>query len=154
MKPPPRLRLELRPSRVGALAIACATIATALLVFVGVADALACALVVAAIGAIGLHAIRRLSRPPLLLHVGSNRRVSVTTRDGRTHDGAVHGDTSVGPWLTTIVWIPDGARWFVPAHTLVVLPDMLPADDFRRLRVYLRHGRATPDPDTSGVAAR
>jgi hypothetical protein len=95
-----------------------------------------------------------LAHPPLLLHVGVDRRVSVTARDGRTHDGVVHADTSMGAWLTTLVWIPDGARWYTPAKTLVVLPDMLPADDFRRLRVYLRHGRATPDPDTSGVAAR
>ncbi len=89
-----------------------------------------------------------------MLYVGADRRVSVTLSDGRTQDGTVHADTSVGTSITALVWVPDGARWFAPAKTLVVLPDMLPADDFRRLRVYLRHGRATPDPDTSGVSAR
>jgi hypothetical protein len=153
MKPPPRLRLEPRPSSIGGVAMLCATLATAALAYFTVADPLACSAVVVSIGAIGLRSVRRMSRPPLLLHVGANRRVSVTMCDGRTHDGTVHSDTSVGPWLTTIVWVPDGARWFEPANTLVLLPDMLAADDFRRLRVHLRYGRDARDPDTSGVSA-
>jgi len=154
MKSPPRLRIELRASRIAAVAMACATVASEVVAFATIGDAALAALVVVGVGAMGLRAVRRLSRPPLLLHVGADRRISVTTRDGRTDEGAVHSDTSVGAWITTLVWIPDGARWFAPAKTLVVLPDMLPADDFRRLRVYLRHGRSAPDPDTSGVPAR
>jgi hypothetical protein len=153
MKSAPRLRLEPRPSRIGPLLAAGFAVATAVLMFFSVADPASCATVVAVVGVIGLRAVRRMSRPPLLLYIGVDRRVSVTMPDGRTHDGKVHGDTSVGEWLTTIVWVPDGALWFVAAKTLVVLPDMLPPDDFRRLRTYLRHGRETPDPDTSGVAA-
>ena len=128
-------------------------IATAMLGFVTLDDAVICAIVVALVGAIALRAAHRLSQPPLLLHVGVDRRISVTTRDGRTHDGTIHADTSIGASITTIVWVPDGARWYEPAKTLLVLTDMLPADDFRRLRVYLRHGRSAPDPDTSDVAA-
>lgn len=41
----------------------------------------------------------------------------------------------VAPWLTVVRWRPDGA--FLD-RTVVVLPDMLPAEDFRRLRVLLR----------------
>jgi hypothetical protein len=41
--------------------------------------------------------------------------------------------------LTSIVWRPDGARW---SRSILVLPDMLPPDDFRRLRVMLRYARS------------
>ena len=40
--------------------------------------------------------------------------------------------------LTSIVWRPDGARW---SRSILVLPDMLAPDDFRRLRVMLRYAR-------------
>lgn len=154
MKPPPRLRLEPRSSRIAAVVFACATIATAALACSSIGDPLACGAVVASIGATGLRSVRRLSRCPLLLHVGVDRRISVTMPDGRSVGGSLHSDTSVGPWLTAIAWVPDGAPWFVPAKTLVLLPDMLPSDDFRRLRVYLRHGRTSGDPDAGGIAAR
>ncbi len=154
MKSPPRLRVELHPSRIAAVAVACATIATALLAFETLDDTLICVVVTAIVGAVGLRAVRRLSRPPLVLHVGADHCVSMTTRDGRTQDGALHADTSVGAWLTAIVWIPDGARWYEPARSLLILADMLPAEDFRRLRVYLRYGHSASDPDKSDVAAR
>jgi hypothetical protein len=136
------------------LAVAAAVIATALLVALTFPAPLASAATIVLVGVVGVRAVRRLSRPPLLIHVGADRRIGVTTRDGRTRECSIHADTSVGAWITTIVWVPDGARWFAPVQTLLILPDSLPADDFRRLRVYLRHGRSTPDPDTSGVAAR
>ncbi len=154
MKSPPRLRVEVHPSRTAAVAVACATIATALLAFETLDKAVTCAVVVSIIGAVGLRAVWRLSRSPLVLDVGADHRVSVTTRDGRTQDTTIHADTSVGAWLTAIVWVPDGARWYEPARSLLIVADMLPAEDFRRLRVYLRYGRSAPDPDTSGVAAR
>jgi hypothetical protein len=44
--------------------------------------------------------------------------------------------------LTTLVVRPDGKRRL---RTVAILPDMLPADDFRRLRLLLRlgHGATT-----------
>jgi hypothetical protein len=51
----------------------------------------------------------------------------------------VRAATYVGAWVTTIVWRPDGARW---SRAILVLPDMLPAEDFRRLRVMLRYARS------------
>jgi len=41
--------------------------------------------------------------------------------------------------MTSIVWRPDGARW---SRAILVVPDMLPADEFRRLRVMLRYARS------------
>lgn len=57
----------------------------------------------------------------------------VITLDGR--EGALRHPGFVAPWLTVIRWRPAGARF---DRTLPVLPDMLPAADFRHLRVILR----------------
>jgi hypothetical protein len=53
--------------------------------------------------------------------------------------GHVRASTYVGTWITTIVWRPDGWRW---SRAILILPDMLPAEDFRRLRVMLRYARS------------
>ena len=47
-----------------------------------------------------------------------------------------------GPCLTTSVWRTRGAR---ASRTIAILPDMLPAEDFRKLRVLLRLGKV-PTP--------
>jgi membrane-bound toxin of toxin-antitoxin system len=155
MKTPPRLRIELRPSRPAAVALAIAIVATAALVAAMPGGLLVRALAIVGTTLIGLFALRRVLQPPLLLHVGIDRRVSVTGADARTSHGRVHADTCIGALLTALVWVPDGARPWHRARTVLILPDMLPAEDFRRLRVYLRYGRdpGEPDPDTSGVAA-
>jgi hypothetical protein len=59
--------------------------------------------------------------------------------DGRLVAGHVRAATYVGAWITTIVWRPDGSRL---SRTILVLPDMLPDEDFRRLRVMLRYARS------------
>ena len=78
---------------------------------------------------------------PALLHVGIDRRITVTDCNGRSRAGAILDDSYVGAWLTTIVWRWDESPWWYPATTIVVLPDMLAPDSFRRLRVVLRYGR-------------
>jgi hypothetical protein len=143
MKPTPRLRLEPRPSRLAAIFIAATSSATAALM---VAQPLPPWLAIAAVMAIVALAIagwRRCSGHgvPALLHVGIDRRVTVTDRKGRSCNGAILDDSYVGARLTTIVWRPDGVSAWRPAKSLLMLPDMLAADDFRRLRVLLRYGR-------------
>jgi len=86
---------------------------------------------------------------PALMHVGNDRRMTVTDCEGCSHSGTILDDTFVGAWLTTIVWRRDGLPWWRPAAAIVVLPDMLPADEFRRLRVALRYGRAAARGCTS-----
>jgi hypothetical protein len=78
---------------------------------------------------------------PALMHVGNDRRMTLTDYEGRSHAGTILDDTFVGAWLTTIVWRRDGVRWWRPASAIVILPDMLSAEEFRRLRVALRYGR-------------
>ena len=90
---------------------------------------------------------------PALLHVGIDRRLTVTGCDGRSRDGTIRDDSYVGALLTVIVWRPDDAHWPAPSRSVLILPDTLPPDDFRRLRVVLRYGRAPDDARTSGVDA-
>ena len=49
--------------------------------------------------------------------------------------GTLRDGSFVAPWLVVVRWRPSGA-W--NDRSLLVAPDMLGADDFRRLRVLLR----------------
>jgi toxin CptA len=53
----------------------------------------------------------------------------------------ISGDSFVTPYLTVLNLKPEGARF---AHALVILPDSLEAESFRRLRVRLKWGTADP----------
>ena len=153
MKPPPPLRLALRRSRLAVALIVASHAATAVLLLAlplpaGASVGGAGGIVVAC-----AWALRQTKGPraPVLLRVGVDRRIAVTTRDARTHDGDILADSFVGQRLTTIVWRPDGA---CRARTLIVMSDTMAADDFRRLRVALRYGRAVGSgPETSGADA-
>ena len=150
-----RLRLEPRPSRIAGAALFTGCWATAILVALlrlPVMVTLGCAAIVVAVLAENLW--RCAGRGvPALLHVGIDRRIAVTDRTGRSRTGAILDDSFVGPTLTTLVWRADVDRWWRPARTILVLPDTLPPDDFRRLRVYLRYGRPPGEALTSGVDA-
>ncbi len=90
---------------------------------------------------------------PAIVHVGIDRTITVTDRQGRSRDGFVLADSYVGSLLSTIVWRARGAPWWRPADVILVLPDTLPPDDFRRLRIYLRYGRVPVVAATNGVDA-
>jgi hypothetical protein len=155
MRAPPRLRLEPRPSR-----IACAFIAAACGITATLIALLPLPLWIAGVAwiAVGVVALRGFWQctgrgSPALLYVGADRRITVTGRDGRSRDGGIRDDSSVGAHLTVIVWRRDRMRWWTPAASILILPDTLPADDFRRLRVMLRYGRPLAAARTSGVDA-
>ena len=152
MKPLPRLRLEPRPSRIACAAIASVCAAMASLVLLLPLDWwMTAAALLAIIGVAGRGFWRCTGRGvPALLHVGHDRRITATARDGRPRDGSILDDSYVGAHVTTIVWCPDRASRFSPARTILILRDMLPADEFRRLRVLLRYGRLVVDEETSG----
>ena len=155
MRTPPRLRLEPRPSRIGFALIAFACAAVAVLMGIlplpwPVAARLA-ALIGVTLRAGHRHCVGR--DVPALAHVGIDRTITVTNRAGRSHDGIVLADSYVGALLTTIVWRANGAPWWRPASVILVLPDTLPADDFRRLRIFLRYGFPATGAPTNGVDA-
>ena len=95
---------------------------------------LAIAVGVAALASYRSLALRkgwRVARGVLLRQSGE-----IEVMDDRgSRAGMVRAGSFVAPWLTIIRWRPDGGRW---DRTLVILPDMLAGEDFRRVRVLLR----------------
>jgi hypothetical protein len=142
MKAPPPLRVELGSSRVAAALICIAYLATSLLLATMPGDAILRGFAVAAIGAHALWLLRTWAWRAMpwsivALELGADLRLAITERSGRRIEAAVRPESYVSAWLTTIVLRPDGARL---SRAMTILPDMLPPDDFRRLRVLLRLG--------------
>jgi hypothetical protein len=96
---------------------------------------------------IGAHAIltirhwatRSASRSIIGVELDADRAVRLTERTGRCIEGMVQPDSYVSALLATLVVRLDGKRRL---RTVAILPDMLPADDFRRLRLLLRLGHS------------
>lgn len=84
-------------------------------------------------------ALRTGSRTVEALHLGGDRLVVVRYGNGRLVAGHVRSASYVSATLTAVVWRPDGARF---SRSVLVLPDMLPPDHFRRLRILLRYARS------------
>jgi hypothetical protein len=153
MKPPPPLTVELRPSHRATALIVTAYAATAGLLLALPLPAGACIAGAATIAVACAWALWQVAGPPAtaLLRVGIDRRIVVHARSGESRGGEIAADSCVGCSLTTIVWRPDGAAC---ARTLMILPGMLAAEDFRRLRVMLRYGRAMgAEPASNDVDA-
>jgi hypothetical protein len=147
MRLPPSVRVELRPSR-----IVCAGIVVGALFTIGVIATLpldpvlialaALAVVVWAGDRIVVVALRRGPRAVRALTLTGDRVIVVRTGDDRLTAGYVRASTYVGARLASIVWRADGA---FRSRAIVVITDMLPAEDFRRLRVLLRYARSEVD---------
>lgn len=144
MQWPPPVRVVLSSSctalaLIGSLALAtCAVIAS--MPLPPAAVGLATIVVVAwAIDRIHVVAFRQGPRAVRTFEVRGDLTVVVVTGDGNARAGRVHRDSYVGARLSTLVWRPFG-RW--RSRAILLLPDMLPAQDFRRLRVLLRYGRS------------
>ena len=141
---PPSVRVVLTSSitatvLIGALGIAaCATLAT-LPFDPGALGLATIAIVVWAIDRIYVIGLRQGPRAIRELELRGDLTLVVMSGDGNTCAGRVHRDSYVGARITTIVWRPFG-RW--RSRAILILPDMLPAHDFRRLRVLLRYGRS------------
>ena len=144
MQWPPSIRIVLASSPramllIGSLAaVTCATIAT--LPFEPAF--LACGMFVIVVWAadrIYVVALHQGTRAVRQFELRADLTVIVMTGDGTTAAGRVRPDSYVGARLTTLVWRPFG-RW--RSRAIFILPDMLPAHDFRRLRVLLRYGRS------------
>jgi hypothetical protein len=95
--------------------------------------------VVWAIDRVHVVAWRHGPRAVRQFEVRGDLTVVIVTGDGTALAGRVHRHSYVGAGLSTLVWRPFG-RW--RSRTILLLPDMLPPQDFRRLRVLLRYGRS------------
>ena len=134
------MRIELLRSPIGAAVVVAAFLATAALLALlpGLAWLRAAAVV-----AIGAHAIRTLHVAALRtaksaivgVELAPDGRAALIERSGGRREGRVQPECYVGTWLTTLVVRIDDERW---SRAMPILPDMLPAEDLRRLRVLLR----------------
>lgn len=125
---------ELKYSRAGAAFVAVSALATVAIVTLLPWDAGLRAALVGLIAAEAALALDRLARVRTV-YAHLDGRVRVEARDGSTREGALAAGGFVAPWLVCLRWRPRGA-WFDRA--MLVLPDMLSVDAFRRLRVILR----------------
>jgi toxin CptA len=144
MRTPVQLRVPLRRSRTWLAAIpllALGALASWLTIDVPVWADVVVAVVVGAwaVHNVRLHGLRRGRTSIVELMLSSDAVVVMRFASGGPAAGHVRSASFVHPLLTTIVWRPDGARW---SRSLPIVPDMLDADDFRRLRVLLRYGRS------------
>ena len=144
MRWPPPVRVSLAPSVAASLLIASLALATCVVVAMLPLEAPVNGLALVAIALwavdrICVVGLRRGARAVRGLELRGDLTLVVQTGDGSVCAGRVHRDSYVGANLSTIVWRPFG-RWRL--RTILLLPDMLPAGDFRRLRVLLRYGRS------------
>jgi len=143
MKDPPQLRLKLKPSRLAAASIAAGVIATAVLVAWLPVDWLWRMAICLAVGAYGVWLLRSRAHAATVhsivaVEVAVDLRGAFIERSGTRVEGRVQPESFVSAMLTTIVLRADGER---RSRAVVILPDSLAAEDFRRLRVVLRLGR-------------
>ena len=144
MRWPPPVRVALAPSLVASSLITALGCATCIVVSTLPLDAPLLALAVVAIVAwaadrVRVVALRVGPRAVTSFELRGDLTLVVVNGQGSACAGRVHRDSYVGARLSTIVWRPFGRRRL---RTILILPDMLPASDFRRLRVLLRYGRS------------
>ncbi len=144
MRIPPSVHVVLSPSLITGVGIGVLAVATlALTVALPLPPILQCGLAAAIVAWAGwcfqVDALHRGAFAVTEVRVAPDLVLVACMGDGRLAAGHVRAATYVDAWLTTIVWRPDGARW---SRAILILPDMLPAEDFRRLRVMLRYARS------------
>ena len=129
--------VTLSRSRRGAVAIGAATAATLAVVALTPLPVALQSVLAMAVVAGALDGARRNfgARAVAGLRVDRMRHVEIDHARGGRSSGVLQAGCFVAPWLTIVRWRPDGARF---DRTLIVLPDMLEAEAFRRLRVLLR----------------
>lgn len=155
MKTATSLSIELGTSRLAAALIFVAIVATAALVAWLPGSAWLRGATVIALGVYGMLLVRawalRSARGAIVgLILRPDLTVTLVDASSRRIEGVVLDDSFVAALLTTLVVRVPPARW---PRTIAILPDMLPAEEFRRLRVQLRLGRVAPSQSGAAVTA-
>jgi hypothetical protein len=153
MSKPRPVDISLGPSRRACLSVAMLAAATVSVLVVLPIHPLATVAAVVALAAwtanrIWVIGMRRGPRAVRALRIDGNRKVVATLMSGEVLTGQVQEASYVGAIVTTLTWRSKGA---LCARSVLILPDMLPAEDFRRLRVLLRYGKS--DDETASAPA-
>ena len=94
------------------------------------------------------HALLWHPRSVRRLRWGSGGRWQVGSRDGQELSATLSPDSFVRPWLTILRLRPESGGL---VRNVVLLPDMLDAEAFRRLRVRLRLEQGVQTADEPGA---
>ena len=97
---------------------------------------------------IARDALLRLPRSVVRCELDMKQRIVIATRSGASLKARLRAGSFVTPRLTLLRYQLDGHR---SARHVVILPDMLHAEDFRRLRVLLKWSRyRASEPEPTG----
>lgn len=140
----PPQHIEIKPSGLLALALCAAHVAAAAVAWLapvplwlkaGITLAIVASLVHSLSRKAALHAARAI----VALEVTEAGRISFRTRNGEWQACELLGSTYVSPYLTILNLKAQGAR----VRHVVLVPDNVEAQDFRRLRTWLRWGASS-----------
>jgi toxin CptA len=95
------------------------------------------------------HAFLRGSRAIRAVEISDNTTGAVRSCSAEWQDVRILGTSYVTPWLTVLNLARVGGR---PRHVLIV-PDNVDAEDFRRARVLLRWRRREPHANSDASSA-
>lgn len=141
MRGPPPLRIELARSRLAVAFIVAAYLASATLIALMPFDALQRALAVVAIGAYAIRTLRiqpsANARAIAAVELSADGSVVLVEGGGARRQGRALATSYVGTAVVTLVTRVEGLR---RARAIAIFPDMISAEEMRRLRVLLRVG--------------
>ncbi len=80
-------------------------------------------------------ALLRTAEAVHAIEIKEDGKIVVQTRRGEWHECRLSGDSFVSDWLTIMVLAQENRH---AARYVVITPDNVDAEDFRRLRVWLR----------------
>lgn len=134
------LRISIRRSPVLALmltalhgAALALLLAAAMPIWVDALSALA--ILASAVHAVSLHAWQATPRAIVGLEISEDCRAWLIDRTDTAQPAELLPSSVVMPWLTVLNFREPGKRW---PRALVIVPDRVDADPYRRLRVWLR----------------
>jgi hypothetical protein len=145
--------IELRPSRQLAVLLVAAHLAAVAVVWslelsIAVHIALKLAIAASLVWALAKNGWFGYERAPVALRIepagksGEPDAIEVRHRSGKTVRGCVVDGSFVAPYLTVVRYRAADARRFSMDKSVLIFPDSLERELFRRLRVRLKWGRA------------
>ena len=84
------------------------------------------------------HGLRRLKHSVVALQLKPDNSVTIHLKDGRRQKVRVMPSSVVTPLLTVVHYRLHEAAWYSPKRYVLILADAVDAEEYRRLRVYLR----------------
>jgi hypothetical protein len=147
------VRASLKPSpRLAAVLISTHTVAAGTIVPLDIPLAIKAALAIAVaaslVWSLQRHALLRATRSVIALEVRDRLTAAIQGRDHVWRDARVLGTTYVSAALTVLNLRVPGER--LPRHVLLV-PDNVDEQAFRRIRVLLRWFRSSPEREQADI---